>query len=187
MSPSSLIDKVAPAFSLKNHDGTNYEFKPESGTPTAIFFYPKSGTYLPRTIDHCKKLTALQALLDALGRHASSEMRSSVDDHSLPPFSSGRSSSDFTENDAFKGSNLRVIGISPDSVEEQDTFVKKQKLTVSSPNMQCPAVCSDSDSQYPVLSDSAGEFRQLYGVGKGIMGLVDARVTYFVDSKGVVR
>ena len=38
-----------------------------------------------------------------------------------------------------------------------------------------------------MLSDSTGEFRQLYGVGKGILGLVDARVTYFVDSKGVVR
>jgi peroxiredoxin Q/BCP len=43
------------------------------------------------------------------------------------------------------------------------------------------------DPQYPVLSDSAGEFRKLYGVGKGILGLVDARVTFFVDSKGVVR
>ena len=36
----------------------------------------------------------------------------------------------FTENDAFKGSNIRVIGISPDSVEQQDVFVKNQKLTV---------------------------------------------------------
>lgn len=44
-----------------------------------------------------------------------------------------------------------------------------------------------SDSQYPVLSDSSGEFRERYGVGKGIFGLVDARVTYFIDSKGVVR
>lgn len=43
------------------------------------------------------------------------------------------------------------------------------------------------DSQYPVLSDSGGEFRKLYGVGKGILGLVDARVTYFIDSKGVIR
>jgi len=132
MSPSSLIDKVAPAFTLKNHDGTDYEFKPEGGAPTAIFFYPKSGSY-GCTREACQFRDAL------------------------------------VENDAFKGSNLRVIGISPDSVKEQDTFVKKQKLT------------------YPVLSDSTGEFRRLYGVGKGIIGLVDARVTYFIDSKGVVR
>jgi len=132
MSPSSLIGKVAPAFTLKNHDGADYSFKPESGTPTAIFFYPKSGSY-GCTREACQFRDAL------------------------------------VENDAFKGSNLRVIGISPDSVQEQDTFVKKQKLT------------------YPVLSDSAGEFRKSYGVGKGILGLVDARVTYFVDSKGVIR
>jgi peroxiredoxin Q/BCP len=43
MSPSSLIGKAAPAFTLKNHDGKDYEFKAESGAPTAIFFYPKSG------------------------------------------------------------------------------------------------------------------------------------------------
>jgi len=132
MSPSSLIGKVAPAFILKNHDDKDYEFKPESGTPTAIFFYPKSGSY-GCTREACQFRDAL------------------------------------VENDAFKGSNLRVIGISPDSVQEQDAFVKKQKLT------------------YPVLSDPAGEFRKLYGVGKGILGLVDARVTYFIDSKGVVR
>jgi len=96
-------------------------------------------------------------------------MRSLVGDHPLPPLHPRCSLLDFAENDAFKGSNLRVIGISPDSVEDQDTFVKKQKLT------------------YPVLSDSAGEFRRLYGVGKGIMGLVEARVTFFIDSKGTVR
>ena len=43
MSPSSLIGKIAPTFTLKNHDGTDFEFKPEGGTPAAIFFYPKSG------------------------------------------------------------------------------------------------------------------------------------------------
>ena len=45
MSPSSLIGKTAPTFTLKNHDDTDYEFKAESGTPTAIFFYPKSGRW----------------------------------------------------------------------------------------------------------------------------------------------
>lgn len=132
MSPSSLIGESASAFTLKNHDGEDYEFKPDSGAPTAIFFYPKSGSY-GCTREACQFRDAL------------------------------------VDNDAFKGSNLRVIGISPDSVQEQDTFVKKQKLT------------------YPVLSDSAGEFRKLYGVGKGMMGLTEARTTYFVDSKGIIR
>lgn len=132
MSPSTLIGKPAPAFTLKNHDGKDYEFKPDGGVPTAIFFYPKSGSY-GCTREACQFRDAL------------------------------------VENDTFKGSNLRVIGISLDPVEEQDTFVKEHKLT------------------YPVLSDTAGEFRKLYGVGKGFMGLTEARKTYFIDSEGIVR
>ena len=41
--------------------------------------------------------------------------------------------------------------------------------------------------QYPVLSDAKGESRKAYHVGKGLMGLTDARTTFFIDSKGVVR
>jgi thioredoxin-dependent peroxiredoxin len=41
--------------------------------------------------------------------------------------------------------------------------------------------------QYPVLSDTKGEARKAYHVGKGILGLVDARVTVVIDSKGIVR
>jgi len=187
MSPSSLIGKTAPAFTLKNHDDTDYEFKAETGTPTAIFFYPKSGK-MSEELFLCDKPTSPQGRLDAPGRPVSSETHSSASAHSLSSFEPGRSLPDFADNDAFKGSNLRVIGISPDSVKEQDTFVKNQKLTVSSPNERRPTVGSDlGDSQYPVLSDSSGEFRKLYGVGKGILGLVDARVTYFVDSDGIVR
>lgn len=48
----------------------------------------------------------------------------------------------FTENDAFKESNIRVIGISPDSVEKQDAFAKKQNLTVSLVNARFPALGS---------------------------------------------
>lgn len=54
---------------------------------------------------------------------------------------------DFTDSDAFKGSNLLVIGISPDSVEEQDAFVKKQKLTVNSFDTQQPVVGSHQVSR----------------------------------------
>lgn len=131
MSPSSLIGKVAPAFTLKNHDGTDYEFKPEGSAPTAIFFYPKSGTS-SRHSTPCDKLTTLQALTDAPGKRVILEMHSSVDNHPLSLHEPGSLLPDFIENDAFKETNLRVIGISPDSVGEQDKFVKKQKLTVSS-------------------------------------------------------
>ncbi len=42
--------------------------------------------------------------------------------------------------------------------------------------------------KYPVLSDANGEARKAYHVGKGLFGLAEtARVTFFVDSKGVVR
>jgi len=67
-------------------------------------------------------------------RHANSEMHSSVVVHLFPLFQPGSHFRVLTENGAFKGSNLRVIGISSDSVENQDAFVKKQKLTVSSFN-----------------------------------------------------
>lgn len=186
MSPSSLIGKIAPTFILKNHDNTDYEFKAEGGTPTAIFFYPKSGRWL----NSC----SFEQSDDTLGSFGCTREACQFRDALV-----GRClfallirtrmlTPDFADNDAFKGSNLRVIGISPDSVQEQDTFVKNQKLTVSLPNAQRPTVGSDPRGpQYPVLSDSSGEFRKLYGVGKGILGLVDARVTYFVDSKGVVR
>jgi peroxiredoxin Q/BCP len=41
--------------------------------------------------------------------------------------------------------------------------------------------------QYPVLSDTKGDARKAYGVGKWLLGLADARVTYVIDGKGIVR
>lgn len=73
------------------------------------------------------------------------------------------------EKELYKRTNVEIVGISKDSVEKQKAFVEKEKLT------------------YPVLSDASGEARKAYHVGKGLMGLTDARVTFFIDSKGVVR
>ncbi|KAH9854753.1 thioredoxin-like protein [Lenzites betulinus] len=74
------------------------------------------------------------------------------------------------ENDLFKRTKVDVVGISPDPVGKQKAFAEKQKLT------------------YPVLSDTQGEARKAYHVGKGMYGLLpSARVTFFIDSKGVVR
>lgn len=38
-----------------------------------------------------------------------------------------------------------------------------------------------------MLSDESGEARKAYGVSRGMMGLTEGRVTFFVDSDGVVR
>jgi len=64
--------------------------------------------------------------------------------------------------------NLEVVGISPDSVEKQASFAEKQKIS------------------YPLLSDAHGNARRVYGVGKGLLGLVSARVTFLIDSDGIV-
>jgi len=73
------------------------------------------------------------------------------------------------EKETFKSTKAQIVGISPDPVDKQALFVEKQKLT------------------YPVLSDEKGDGRKTYGVGKGIFGLSDARVTFIIDGKGIVR
>ncbi|KAI5121399.1 hypothetical protein M0805_003171 [Coniferiporia weirii] len=46
MSKHPLIGKKAPEIVLPNFDGATYTFTPgASGAPTALFFYPQSGTY----------------------------------------------------------------------------------------------------------------------------------------------
>ncbi|CAL1713288.1 unnamed protein product [Somion occarium] len=71
--------------------------------------------------------------------------------------------------DVFKSSKVQVVGVSADPVEKQKEFKEKQSLT------------------YPVLSDTKGEARKAYHIGKGLFGLTDARTTFIIDSKGVVR
>ncbi|EJC97896.1 peroxiredoxin Q [Fomitiporia mediterranea MF3/22] len=46
MKKHSLLGKKAPELSLPNFDGSTFAFTPgASGRPTALFFYPQSGTY----------------------------------------------------------------------------------------------------------------------------------------------
>jgi thioredoxin-dependent peroxiredoxin len=46
MSNHPLTGKPAPVLSLPNADGTTYELKPGAeDKPTAVFFYPKAGTF----------------------------------------------------------------------------------------------------------------------------------------------
>jgi len=67
---------------------------------------------------------------------------------------------------AFK--DLQVIGVSPDSIEKQAKFAEAQKLT------------------YPLLSDADGQVRKAYSVGRGLLGLVSARITFCIDSDGII-
>ncbi|KZT19445.1 peroxiredoxin Q [Neolentinus lepideus HHB14362 ss-1] len=133
MGKHPLIGQTVPTLTLPNYDGEEFILTPgANGVPTAIFFYPKSGTY-GCTKEACEFRDAL------------------------------------ADKPNFKDSKIEVVGISADSVEDQRKFVEKHKLT------------------YPVLSDARGEARKAYNVGKGLLGITDARVTFFVDKTGTVR
>ncbi|KAI0284039.1 peroxiredoxin Q [Russula aff. rugulosa BPL654] len=133
MSTHPLLGKPAPVVSLPNADGTTYELKPGAeGKPTAVFFYPKAGTY------GCTREVC--GFRDAL-----------------------------TEKVEFKDTGVTVVGISADPVPAIKDFATKHNVT------------------YPMLSDESGEARKAYSVGRGLMGLSEGRVTFFIDSQGVVR
>ncbi|KAI0250762.1 peroxiredoxin Q [Lactifluus subvellereus] len=74
-----------------------------------------------------------------------------------------------TEKVEFKDSGITVIGISPDPVPAIKAFATKHNVT------------------YPMLSDESGEARKAYSISRRMMGLSEGRVTFFVDSEGVVR
>lgn len=61
-----------------------------------------------------------------------------------------------------------VIGISGNTVEENRRFVDDYRLP------------------FTVLSDVDGAVRNMYRTGKGMLGY-DARVTFFIDSQGIIR
>jgi thioredoxin-dependent peroxiredoxin len=69
--------------------------------------------------------------------------------------------------EVFKDAGAEVIGISSDTVESHQQFAKKQRLP------------------FILLSDEKGVLRKRYGVSTtfGLPG----RVTYIIDSKGIVR
>jgi len=61
-----------------------------------------------------------------------------------------------------------VIGISGNTVEENRRFVDEYRLP------------------FTVLCDVDGVIRAMYGTGKGMLGY-DGRVTFFIDSQGIIR
>jgi len=74
------------------------------------------------------------------------------------------------DKEEFKPDRMTIIGISPDPIQKQGEFVKKQNLN------------------FPILSDEKREVANAFGVGTGMLGLVKySRTTFITDSKGVIR
>jgi peroxiredoxin Q/BCP len=70
--------------------------------------------------------------------------------------------------EAFKEMGAEVVGVSSDSVDSHVDF------------------SSRCDLPFTLLSDPGGKVRKLYGV-PSTMGLLPGRVTYVIDTNGVVR
>ena len=70
--------------------------------------------------------------------------------------------------EAFREMGAEVIGVSSDSVDSHHDFAVKCNLP------------------FTILSDRGGRVRKLYGVPSSL-GLIPGRVTYIIDTKGVVR
>lgn len=69
----------------------------------------------------------------------------------------------------FTDLGAEVIGISSDSVTSHQKFSKEYKLP------------------FVLLSDSDQKIRNLFGVPKGLLGLLPGRVTYVIDKEGIIK
>jgi len=66
----------------------------------------------------------------------------------------------------FEDHEVRVVGISKDTVASHKKFAKENQLP------------------FDILSDSKNTVRNLFGVPQSILGLLSGRVTYVFDAKG---
>jgi len=62
-----------------------------------------------------------------------------------------------------------VVGVSGDSLEQHKKFAQKHKLP------------------FTLLADTNNKLRKQFGVPTNLFGLIPGRVTYVIDSKGVVQ
>ncbi|KIJ38708.1 hypothetical protein M422DRAFT_145268, partial [Sphaerobolus stellatus SS14] len=76
---------------------------------------------------------------------------------------------DALKTEVFQRSSISIVGISGDAVSKQKEFVDQNGLP------------------YPILSDARHAARKAYQVKKGHMGFTEGRVTYFIDSRGIVK
>ena len=72
------------------------------------------------------------------------------------------------QRELIKGAGAAVVGVSRDSVSSHRRFAAREHLA------------------FPLLSDREGAVRRLYGVEEAL-GFLPGRVTYVIDSGGVVR
>jgi thioredoxin-dependent peroxiredoxin len=93
----------------------------------------------------------------------------------------------YLEKVEFKDSGITVVGIAPDAIAAVQTFATKHNVTVRELRNPPFTMTTDDECQYPMLSDASGEARKAYDVPRGMMGLTEGRVTFFIDSQGVVR
>lgn len=71
-------------------------------------------------------------------------------------------------NDEFLRHEIQVFGISADSINQHADFAQKHGLN------------------YMLLSDEKNHIRNLFGVPRGLMGLLPGRVTYCFDEQGIL-
>ena len=85
-----------------------------------------------------------------------------------------REAKDFTESlEHFNNAKVSVFGISKDSVESHDKFIKKQNLAIS--------LLSDKDSH---VCEDFGVWKEKSMYGKTYMGI--ERSTFIIDGKGLI-
>jgi len=70
--------------------------------------------------------------------------------------------------EVFSDKNVKVIGISSDSVESHKNFADKYNLP------------------FTLLADTDKKVRRLFGVPSSALGLLPGRVTYVVDKEGII-
>ena len=71
--------------------------------------------------------------------------------------------------ESFSQAGAEVIGVSSDSASSHDAFAAHHRLP------------------FTLVSDEKESLRELYGVPRSMLGLLPGRVTYVIDSGGVVR
>ena len=85
-----------------------------------------------------------------------------------------REAKDFTESlEHFNNAKVSVFGISKDSVESHDKFIKKQNLAIS--------LLSDKDGN---VCEDFGVWKEKSMYGKTYMGI--ERSTFIIDGKGLI-
>lgn len=72
------------------------------------------------------------------------------------------------EFEVFTDLNTKVIGISSDDVASHKKFSEKYNLP------------------FTLLADTSKKVRQLFGVPSSVLGLIPGRVTYVINTKGVI-